>query len=309
MDRHSGMRLFVAIADAGSLSEAGRRLGKPLTTVSRQLAALEDALKARLFTRSTRNLALTEPGRTYLDACRRIIEETDAAEARLSGEQSEPQGEIVITAPVVFGRLHVLPVVAEFLREHPRVNARLLLLDRPVDLIEEGLDVAIRIGSLRDSSLIAIRVGSVQRIVCASPTYLASRGLPKGPDGLTEHDCITFSALGAWDRWTFFDGRKQMRVRIRSRLVVNTAESAIDAAIAGLGITRVLSYQAARALRDGSLKAILAKYDSGELPVHILHRETRLVQPKVKSFVAHAADTLRRRMGGLSLNPTKILSR
>jgi DNA-binding transcriptional LysR family regulator len=270
-----------------------------LTTVSRRLSALEAALGARLVTRTTRHLALTEAGRTYLEACRRIMEEIDAAEARLAGGQNEPQGELAITAPVVFGRLHVLPVVADFLRRFPRVNARLLLLDRPVDLIEEGLDIAVRIGALAGSSLIAARVGSVRQTICASPGYLKTQGTPRTPEELADHDCITFSALHATEQWTFAEGKTHKRVRVRSRLSVNTAEAAVDAAAAGLGITRVLSYQAARALADGSLRAILAGSDAEEIPVSILHREGRLAQPKVQAFAAFAAPELRRRLQGV----------
>lgn len=296
MDRLGGMRLFATIADAGSLSAAGRRLGMPLATVSRKLAALEEALGARLVTRTTRALALTEPGRNYLEACRRILDELETAEARLSGGQTEPQGELAITAPVVFGRLHVLPVLDAFLRESPRVSARLLLLDRPVDLIEEGLDIAIRIGVLADSSLIATRVGSVRNVVCASPGYLRAHGAPKAPEELVGHDCITFAGLPIGDRWTRSQGKRHKRIPVRPRLVVNSAEAAVDAAIAGLGITRVLSYQAARAIADGSLKVILETWDTAEIPVSILHREGRLAQPKVQAFVAFAANALRKRL-------------
>ncbi len=299
MDRLGAMRLFVAVAQAGSLSAAGRRLRMPLTSVSRKLAALEEAVGARLLTRSTRRLTLTEPGRIYLEACRRILEEIDSAEAVLSGSQDEPRGELAITAPVVFGRLHVLPVVCEFLRRHPRVDVRMLLIDRPVDLIEEGLDVAVRIGALADSALIAARVGAVRPIVCASPRYLAEHGEPKSRDALSEHDCITFSARDAADRWTFYDGKKTSRVRVRSRLNVNTAEAAIDAAVAGVGITRVLSYQATAPLADGRLKEVLTGSDSTEMPVTILHREDRLAQTKVQAFVAFAAAALRKRMATL----------
>jgi DNA-binding transcriptional LysR family regulator len=305
MDRLGAMRLFAAVAYAGSLSAAGRRLGMPLTTVSRKLAALEEELGARLVTRSTRRLTFTEQGRQYLEACRRIIEEVDAAEAQLSGTQGEPQGELAITAPVVFGRLHVLPVVSDFLRRYPRIDARMLLLDRPVDLIEEGLDIAVRIGMLPDSTLIAMRVGAVRQIVCASPGYLAQHGEPKRRDDLGDHACITFSARDARDRWTFMDGKKQERVRVRSRLSVNTAEAAIDAAIAGIGITRVLSYQAAAALANGSLKEILRGADSAELPVSILHREDRLAQTKVQVFVAFAGVALRKRIPSPDANPAK----
>jgi DNA-binding transcriptional LysR family regulator len=300
MDRIGAMRLFVAIADAGSLSAAGRRLGMPLTTVSRKLAALEEQLGARLVTRTTRALALTEPGRNYLEACRRILEELEAAEARLSGEQSAPQGELAITAPVVFGRLHVLPVLDLFLRESARVSARLLLLDRPVDLIEEGLDIAIRIGTLADSSLIATRVGAVRNVVCASPGYLKAHGVPKVPEQLVDHDCITFAGLPIGDRWIASHGKRQKRIPVRPRLVVNSAEAAVDAAIAGLGITRVLSYQAARAIADGQLKVILETWDTAEIPVSILHREGRLAQPKVQAFVAFAATALRKRLQALT---------
>jgi DNA-binding transcriptional LysR family regulator len=305
MDRLGAMRLFAAVADAGSLSAAGRKLGMPLTTVSRKLAALEEAIGTRLVTRSTRRLTLTEPGRQYLEACRRIPEELDAAEAQLSGTRGEPQGELAITASVVFGRLHVLPVVCDFLRRYPRIDVRMVLLDRPVDLIEEGLDVAVRIGTLADSALIATRAGAVRQVVCASPAYLATHGEPKRRDDLSEHDCITFSARDARDRWTFSDGRKQVRVRVRSRLMVNTAEAAIDAAIAGVGITRVLSYQATAALAEGSLKELLKGSDIAEFPVSILHREDRLAQAKVQAFVAFAAAALRKRIPPLDAKPAK----
>ena len=293
MDRLAAINVFVAIAEAGSLSAAGRRLGMPLSTVSRYLAALEDQVGVRLITRTTRELALTEPGRHYLQSCRRIVAELEAAELRLAGEHQEPQGELAVTAPVVFGRLHVQPVVVEFLRMFPRVTARLLLVDRTVDLIEEGLDVSVRIGALPDSSLIAARVGSIRHITCASPAYLASRGRPSSPQELRNHDCISFTALSPVERWSFA-GPKQQQVNLRPRLTVNTAEAAIDAAVAGLGITRVLSYQAARPVADGSLRLILENFEPEEMPVNILHREDRLPQAKVESFIAFAVPRLRK---------------
>ena len=293
MDRLAAINVFVAIAEAGSLSAAGRRLGMPLSTVSRYLAALEDQVGVRLITRTTRELALTEPGRHYLQSCRRIVAELEAAELRLAGEHQEPQGELAVTAPVVFGRLHVQPVVVEFLRMFPRVTARLLLVDRTVDLIEEGLDVSVRIGALPDSSLIAARVGSIRHITCASPAYLASRGRPSSPQELRNHDCISFTALSPVERWSFA-GAKPQRVNLHPRLTVNTAEAAIDAAVAGLGITRVLSYQAARPVADGSLRLILENFEPEEMPVNILHREDRLPQAKVESFIAFAVPRLRK---------------
>ena len=293
MNRLAAINVFVAIAEAGSLSAAGRRLGMPLSTVSRYLAALEDQVGVRLITRTTRELALTEPGRHYLQSCRRIVAELEAAELRLAGEHQEPQGELAVTAPVVFGRLHVQPVVVEFLRMFPRVTARLLLVDRTVDLIEEGLDVSVRIGALPDSSLIAARVGSIRHITCASPAYLASRGRPSSPQELRNHDCISFTALSPVEQWSFA-GPKPQRVNLHPRLTVNTAEAAIDAAVAGLGITRVLSYQAARPVADGSLRLILENFEPEEMPVNILHREDRLPQAKVESFIAFAVPRLRK---------------
>ena len=293
MDRLAAINVFVAIAEAGSLSAAGRRLGMPLSTVSRYLAALEDQVGVRLITRTTRDLVLTEPGRHYLESCRRIVAELEAAELRLAGEHQEPQGELAVTAPVVFGRLHVQPVVVEFLRMFPRVTARLLLVDRTVDLIEEGLDVSVRIGALPNSSLIATRVGSIRHITCASPAYLASRGRPSSPQELRNHDCISFTALSPVERWSFA-GPKPQRVNLHPRLTVNTAEAAIDAAVAGLGITRVLSYQAARPVADGSLRLILENFEPEEMPVNILHREDRLPQAKVESFIAFAVPRLRK---------------
>jgi len=298
MDRLAAIKVFVAIAEAGSLSAAGRRLGMPLTTVSRHLAALEAQVGVRLITRTTRDLALTEPGRHYLDSCRRIIAELDAADLRLAGEHAEPQGELAVTAPVVFGRLHVLPVVVEFLTASPRVTARMLLVDRVVDLIEEGLDIAVRIGSLPDSSLVATRLGAIRSVACASPIYLAKRGTPATPQELAGHDCITFNTLQPAERWSF-SARKQSRIAVNPRLTVNTAEAAIDAAKAGLGIARVLSYQAEASLNDGSLRLILEAYEPEAIPVSLVHREDRLPQAKVQSFIALAVPRLRKQLKGL----------
>ena len=250
MDRLGAMRIFVAVADAGSLSAAGRRLGMPLATVSRQLAQLEEEVGTRLMTRTTRHLMLTEPGRGYLEACRRIIEEVDIADLKLAGERSEPTGTLSITAPIVFGRLHVLPVVTAFLAKFPRVEVRMLLVDRSVDLIEEELDVAVRIGKLGASSLISTRVGAVRPILCAAPAYLKTRGTPKKPQQLCDHDCITYSGAPTAQRWTFGKTGAKRVERVRARLAVNSAEAAVDAAVAGLGIARVLSYQAERAIRN-----------------------------------------------------------
>jgi DNA-binding transcriptional LysR family regulator len=288
------MRVFTAVSGAQSLSAAGRRLGMPLTTVSRHLAALENDLGARLITRTTRDLTFTEPGRLYLDSCRRVIAELEAAERRVIGERGEPQGELVVTAPVVFGRLHVLPIITEFLKVFPRVTMRLLLVDRVVELIEEGLDISVRIGRLPDSSLIATRVGTIRDVTCASPAYLTERGVPSSPRELVDHDVISFTALGAPDRWVYPGGRTPRRISVRPRLIVNTAEAAVDAAKTGLGITRVLSYQVAKYLGDQSLRLILEAFEPEEIPVSLLHREDRLPQAKVQSFIAFAVPRLRK---------------
>jgi DNA-binding transcriptional LysR family regulator len=296
MDRLGAMRVFAAVADAGSLSAAGRRLGVPLATVSRQLSALEEHAGTRLVTRTTRHLSLTEPGRSYLESCRRVLEEVEAAERRLAGERGEPRGVLALTAPVAFGRLHVLPIVTEFLGKFPHADVRMMLVDRSVDLIEEGLDVAVRIGALADSALVAARAGSVRIVLCASPGYLKARGKPKTPQDLAAHDCITMPLIGSDSRWTLGPGKRARGVRVHSRLVANSAEAVVDAAVAGLGIARVLSYQAERAMAAGELVRVLTDYEGEDVPVSILHREARLPQLKVQAFVAFAAERLRKRL-------------
>ena len=298
MDQLAAIRVFVAIADAGSLSAAGRNLGMPLTTVSRHLVALEDDVGARLITRTTRELRLTETGRHYLESCRGILTELDAARLRVAGEQAEPQGELAITAPVAFGRLRVLPIVTEFLKTFPRVTCRLLLVDRVVDLIDEGIDISVRIGALPDSSLRATRVGAIRLVTCVSPSYLAERGEPSLPRELAEHVCISVTALSAPDRWMFPGGKTGQRVAVQPHLIVNTAEAAVDAAKSGLGIVRVLSYQAEACLADGSLRRILRDFEPEPIPVNLIHREDRLPQAKVESFIAFAAPRLRQALKG-----------
>jgi len=297
MDRLTAMRVFVAVADAGGLSAAGRRLGMPLTTVSRHLKALEEGLDARLVTRTTRRLALTEPGRAYLDTCRRVLGDLDAAERRLTGEQAEPQGLLALTAPVVFGRRHVLPVVAEYLDAFPRMAARMLLVDRVVDLVEEGLDLGVRIGHLPDSSMRATQLGTVRYVTCASPSYLARHEAPTTPKALARHRCISFNTFSHPERWAFA-GRRPDTVTVDPRLIVNNADAAIDAATAGLGIVRVLSYQADASLASGSLRLILEDFEPEAIPVSLVHREDRLPQAKVQSFAGLAVPRLRKRLKG-----------
>src|SRR5512146_1422015 len=254
MDRLEAMSVFAAVVDGGSLSAAGRHLNVPLATVSRKLADLEAHLKTRLITRSTRKLVLTDAGRDYLEACRQILEQVDEAERAASGAYANVKGQLVVAAPIVFGRLHVVPVAAAFLEARPEVDIQLRLGDRNVNLIEEHVDLALRIGALPDSNLVATQVGTVRRVVCASPAYLKRFGQPQSLDDLAAHRCITFDGLEAANAWTFADvaGRKR-QVRVHSRMSVSTADAAIEAAIVGLGLTRVLSYQVAAALQDGRL--------------------------------------------------------
>ena len=294
MDRLEATRIFIAVADAGSLSAAARRLDQPLATVSRKLAALEDHLGARLLTRTTRRIALTEAGRRFLDAGRRVLADMDAAERAVVGTVGEPRGRLGVTAPYVFGRLHVLPVVNAFLSAWPAVDVRLLLVDRVVDLLDEGLDLAVRIGPLADSTMVAARVGTIGRYVRAGPDYLERHGTPHEPEDLAGHACIAFSAAPVVDAWTFPIAGREVAVPVRTRLVVSTAEAAVEAAAAGLGITRVLSYQAAAALEAGRLRRVLLPFEPPPAPVSLVHPEGRLVPAKVRTFLDFAAPRLRR---------------
>jgi len=300
MDRFRAMTAFATVAEAGSLSAAARRLAMPLTTVSRHLAWLEEHVGTALITRTTRHMALTKAGRTYLDVCRRVLEDLDGVESQLAGRGDELAGDFIVTAPIVFGRLHVLPIVQQFLTDNVRVNCRLILSDRNVDLAKDGVDVAIRIGALPDSSLIAAKVGTLRLLTCAAASYLKKRDVPDTPADLDDHDCIAFSNIAGGIQWNFRSalyGRHA--VRLRPRLEVNTAEAAIDAAVAGLGITRVLSYQADAALRKGRLRKILDDYDDVAIPVQIVHRAVRLPKPQVGAFIPIVSDALRKRLVAL----------
>jgi len=297
MDRFEAMRVLVAAVDAGSLSAAGRRLGMPLATVSRKVSELEAKLKARLLNRSGRKLTLTDAGELYVAACRRILDDVQEAERSASGEYRVPRGDLYITAPIVFGRLHVVPVAAEFLKAHPEIDIRLALSDRVATLLDERLDLAVRIGALPDSSLVAVRVGAIRQVVCASPAYFAARGAPKRPDDLQHHDCITFESLSSPQAWTFIDGKRHAAMPVHSRLTVNTAEAAIEAALCGLGVTRVLSYQIADAVASGRLATALEAFEPAPWPVSLVHAGQRLIPQKLRAFLDFATPRLRARLG------------
>lgn len=299
MNRLESMSVLVAVVEAGSLSAASRKLKMPLPTVSRKVSELEAHVKARLLTRSTRKLTLTDAGHAYVAACKRILQDVAEAERGASGEYSAPKGELTITAPLVFGRLHVLPVTAEFLRAYAEVDVRLVLADRTLSLLDEHLDLAVRIGELPDSSLIAIRVGEIRSVVCASPTYLAKHGTPKTPQDLARQDCVTFASLAGSGSWPFKSERAEQSIPIHSRLVVNTAEAAMDAAIAGVGLTRVLSYQAASAVKAGTLAVVLKKFEPAAAPISLVYAGERLLPLKLRAFLDFAAPRLRARMQAL----------
>lgn len=296
MDRLEAMSVLVSVAEAGSLSAAARRLGMPLPTVSRKVSELEGHLGARLLVRSTRRLALTDAGRAYVDACRRILGEVDDAERAAAGEYRVPRGTLMVAAPIVFGRLHVLPVVTAFLEAYPEVDARLVLGDRVINLADEHVDVAVRIGRLPDSNLVATRVGAIRLVVCASPAYLARYGTPERPADLAHHRCVTFEGLASPEAWIFGAGRDEVRVPIRSRLVVNTAEAAVDAAVAGVGITRVLSYQALEASRGAALTLLLEDVEPTPAPASLVYGGRWLLPVKLRAFLDFAAPRLRERL-------------
>jgi DNA-binding transcriptional LysR family regulator len=298
MDRLEAMSLLIAVAEAGSLTAAGRKLGVPLPTVSRKISELEAHLMTRLLTRSTRRLSLTEAGAAYVAAAKRILDEVNEAERAASGEHAAPRGEIVITAPLAFGRLHVLPVIAEFLARWPEIDVRLVLADRNLHLIDDHVDIAVRIGALADSTLVSTRVGAVRRVVCGSPAYFAAHGAPQRPEDLAALSAVTFDQLSSSEHWSFRDpkSKRETRVVMRSRLSVNTAEAAIDGAAAGLGVTRVLSYQAAQPVLDGKIQIVLADYEPAPSPVSLIHAGQGLMPLKVRMLLDFAAPRLRARL-------------
>jgi DNA-binding transcriptional LysR family regulator len=302
MDRIEAMTVFVAVADAGGFAAAARRLGKSPASITRAVAFLEDRMKALLLRRTTRVVKLTEAGERYLVSCRRILAELDAAEHIDAKERAIPRGLLTITAPVTFGRLHVRPLVETFLETHLEVQARLLLLDRLVRLVDEGVDVAIRIAHMPDSALMAIKVGEVQRVVCASPTYLAIHSPPKKPTDLASHTCISFSDVTPNDTWTFAAraGRRPKQVKVHPRFTVNGSDAAIASAREGRGITRVISYQVEHELRVGKLVRLLAKFEPEPLPVHVVYPAASGSNAKVRAFIDLIVPRLKRSLAELT---------
>lgn len=288
VDRLTPMLIFARIVEGGSLSAGARAAGKSLPAVCRSLAQLEKRLGERLLHRTTRRIALTEAGREFYERCRRIAAEIEEAEAAVSARKMEPQGVLAVTAPLLFGRMHVAPVVVDYLRRHRKASVNLLLTDRTVNLVEEGLDAAIRIGELADSTLIARRLGAVPRVVCASPEYLGRNGVPAHPRDLVRHECIRFTGLSLIPEWTFLEAK----IRVEGRFVTNNGDAAIDAALHGLGLVMVLGYQVERPLADGRLVRVLADFEPAPAPVHALYSSARFVPAKLKAFLELLSESI-----------------
>ena len=285
MDRLDAMSVIIAVTETGSFSAASRKLGTPVATVSRRVSELETRLKAELFQRSSRKMMLTDAGRSYIEACKRIIEQVDDAERQVSGEYRIPKGDLAVTAPWGLGHMHLLPIAVEFLKAYPEIALRLVLTDRVVNTVEENIDVSIRIGTLPDSSMIATRIGSIRFVVCASPAYFAERGSPTKPSDLGDHDCITVDSVATPATWKFAQGNRAIVTPIRSRLCVDTSEAAIQAAIAGAGLARVMSYKMEAARRSGALVLLLENFEKDPLPVHILYAERKPMPLKLRVFL------------------------
>lgn len=293
MDRLHELEVFIAVADAGSFVKAGARLRLSPPAVTRAISALEERLGARVFNRTTRSLTITDVGQRFLESARRVLADLDVAEKEAVGETALPRGHLNITASVTFGRSALAPVVCGFLAQYPRVTMSVLLLDRVVNLVEEGVDVAVRIGHLPDSTLIAKRVGSVHRILVASPQYLARRGVPAAPADLRHHAVIAFTGLMPSREWRFRTGQKTGSVAVHPTFEINDAAPAIQAAAMGHGITVALSYMVSEQIRDGTLVPILQAFTLPPQPVHLVYPHVRLVAPKIRAFLDFAAPRLR----------------
>ncbi len=296
MDRVELMAVAVSIADAGSLSAASRKLRMPVPTISRKLSELEARLRTQLFHRSSRRVSLTDAGRSYVEACKRILEQVDDAEREASGEYRVPTGDLTVTSPWGVGHLHLVPLACEFQKAYPDIGLRLLMTDRVLNPNEMSIDISIRIGPLSDSGLIAARIGSVRVVACASPGYLAARGRPLAPADLVGHDCITIDETGVPRNWAFMEGRQEIDAPIRSRLTVSTSEAAVEAAMAGSGITRVMSYKMEAARRSGALVIVLEEFEKDPLPVHVLYAERKPMPVELRVFLDWLMPRLKARL-------------
>jgi len=290
MDRWQAMRVFVKVAETGSFASTARQMHMSAPAVTRIVAGLEDLIGARLLVRTTRSVKTTDAGSRYLQDCRRILGDIAEAELAAAGHYAEPSGTLAITAASMFGHLHVLPLVLDYLDAYPGMHARTFFVDRPVNIVDEGIDVAIRIGHLADSGFTAIQVGSVRRVICAAPSYLEKYGVPATPAELKHHRIVVSQSAWASPEWRFAEGQ---RVLVDPVLQSNTNESAIATARAGWGLTRVLSYQAGPSLQEGALQIVLDAFEEPPLPIHVVYPEGRQAPAKVRAFVDLAVARLR----------------
>jgi len=296
LDRLDAMAVLLAAVESGSLSKASKKLRVPLATVSRKVSELESHLNATLLVRSAKGLELTPAGRSYVTAAKSILEQLNEAERTASGEYTEPKGDLVVTAPMMFGRLNVLPVVARFLDAYPDVSVGLVLTDRVAHFLEDQVDVALRIGPLPDSSLVATRLGTVRHVICASPGYLAAHGAPSSPDDLARHKVVAFQSISALSTWMFESGGIELPASFRSRLSVNTIDAAIDVALCDAGLVRAVSYQVADHVRAGRLVLVLEEYKTKLRPVHLVYDAQNRLPLKLRAFVDFVVPRLRQRL-------------
>jgi DNA-binding transcriptional LysR family regulator len=292
MARLQAMQVFVKVAETGRFAEAARQLNMSPPTVTRAVASLEDMIGSRLFTRTTRTVKLTEAGTRYFDDCKRILADIAEAEAAVAGSYARPTGTLYVTASVLFGQEFMIPILTEFLDRNPRVSVKTLFVDRVVSIVDEGVDVAIRIGHLPDSSHSAIRVGTVRQVVCGAPSYFEAHGVPKKPADLAEHKIISSTSSWASTDWRFGRDRKTS-VQVSPRLYCSTYDAVIRATLQGWGLSRPLSYQVGHALAEGKLQTLLTEYEEDPLPIHIVHPEGRRASAKVRAFVDLAVERLR----------------
>ena len=297
MDRLEAMTVLLAAVDAGSLSAASRQLHMPLATVSRRVSELEAHLHVRLVLRGGRKLVLTDAGRDYVASCRQILDDIEQVERTAAGEYRAPQGELIISAPVVIGRNHVVPVLVAFLRSAPQIRAHIQLNDQVSHLLEDHVDLAVRLGALPDSTLVATRIALLDRVLCASPAYLQARGVPQTPDDLAAHDCITYVGYSAADMWEFGEGQASRVVKVSSRLSVNSAEAAVIAATEDGGIVRVLADQVDHLLKAGTLVRLLQDYEPAPMPLSLVYPGQRQMPLKLRAFIDFATPRLRERFG------------
>jgi DNA-binding transcriptional LysR family regulator len=293
MDHFHLINVFVAVVDTQGFAGAARKLSMSPPAVTRAINALEKHLGLRLLTRTTRTVKVTDAGERYVQDCKRILAELVEADASVSGMHSAPKGRLTITAPVLFGGMYVTPIVTQYLTRYPEVSASCLLLDRVVNMLEEGVDVAIRIGELPDSSMQAVRVGEVRRLVCASPSYLATNGIPVTPEDLHAHTIVSASGVTPNPEWKLKVKGELKNIRLQARMITSTNESAMAAVVGGFGVTHLLSYQVAEHLRTGKLKTVLTDYEPPALPVHVVHREGRHAPQRVRAFLDLAIEHLR----------------